>query len=64
MLSVFCSAQCNRISDQEDGLKVLMGLEIWLNSNTSGIRAAQEVKLQSCFSIVLFLVVPCPISQL
>lgn len=28
MLSEFCSAQCNRIGDQEGGLKLLMGLEI------------------------------------
>lgn len=33
MLSVFCSAQCNRIGDQGNGLKLLMGLEIQLNSN-------------------------------
>lgn len=33
MLSVFCSAQRNRIDDQGDGLKLLMGLEKQLNSN-------------------------------
>lgn len=64
MLSVFCSAQCNRTGDQEDGLKLLMGLEIQLNSNIGGISAAQEGKLQRHFSIVLFLVVPCTMSKL
>lgn len=55
MLSVFCSVQWNRLGDQEDGLKLLMGLEVHLNSNISGISAAQEGKLQSHFSIVFFL---------
>lgn len=64
MLSVFCSAQCNRIGDQEYGLKLLMWLGIWLNSNVCGISAAQEVKLQSYFSTVLFLVVQCTVFQL
>ena len=62
MLSVFCSTQCNRIGDQEDGLKVPMGLEVWLSSNVSGISDAQVGRLQSHFSIVLFLVVQCTIS--
>lgn len=62
MLSVFCSAQCNRIGDQEDGLKLLLGLEIQLSINKSDTSAAEEGKLQSHFSIVL--VVLCAISQL
>lgn len=33
MLSVFCSALCNRIGDQGSGLKLLMRLEKQLNSN-------------------------------
>lgn len=63
MLSVFCSAQCNRTGDEEDGLKLLMLLEIQLNSNIRAVSGAQEGKLQSHSPMVLLLVVQGPVSS-